>query len=137
MADQYQTLEALIANEPRNNWRVLVGDRGHHVTIVAPHGGGIEPHTSEIAAFLAGSDFNTFRFEARRPERNAPLHVASERYSHPDLDRLLAASAIAISIHGKEPTRPDVGIGGRNGRLGALIQDRLRDAGFNAGPLCQ
>jgi phage replication-related protein YjqB (UPF0714/DUF867 family) len=137
MADQYPTLEELIRNEPRSNWRVLVEDRGHRVTIVAPHGGGIEPHTSEIAAFLAGSDYNMFRFEARRPERNGPLHVASERYSHPELDRLLAASVIAISVHGKEPTGPDVGIGGRNERLGALIQDCLRNAGFNAGPEIQ
>ncbi|WP_261338761.1 poly-gamma-glutamate hydrolase family protein [Rhizobium leguminosarum] len=37
------------------------------VAIVAPHRGHIEPHTSEIAAAIAGEDFSLYLFEGLNP----------------------------------------------------------------------
>jgi hypothetical protein len=46
------------------------------VLIVAPHGGLIEIGTSEIAAAVAGDDYNLFSFEGLKPYgANRDLHI--------------------------------------------------------------
>ena len=42
---------------------VLVPRHGSTAAIVAPHGGSIEAHTSDIARDIAGQDFNLYLFE--------------------------------------------------------------------------
>jgi len=57
------------------------------VAILAPHGGGIEAGTSEIARAVAGSEFNLYLFEGIRPSGNSTSrataltsHAASRCY---------------------------------------------------------
>ena len=55
------------------------------IAILAPHGGGIEAGTSEIARAVAGSEFNLYLFEGIRPAGNYDAlhltsHVASRCY---------------------------------------------------------
>ena len=65
MADRYRTFDDLAANQRVGiDYDVRVVDRGTHIAILAPHGGKIEPHTSEIAEAIARTDLSFYAFEA-------------------------------------------------------------------------
>ena len=56
-ADQYSSFKQLFEQEkPGIDYHIAVEDRGTDVLIMAPHGGRIEPGTSEIACDIAGGD---------------------------------------------------------------------------------
>ena len=135
MGDRYRSLQDLMKTEVDGTaYRVVQTDRGHNVTVVAPHGGGIEPHTSAIAARLAHEDFNLFLFEGILPRGNRRLHVSSQRFSHPTLEAMLRRSRVAISVHGKQGADADdehVGVGGLNDQLASLVVESLQAAAFN------
>ncbi|WP_173066370.1 poly-gamma-glutamate hydrolase family protein [Phytohabitans houttuyneae] len=54
---------------------------GSPLIVVAPHGGAIEPRTSEIAAAIAGAEHTQCQFKGKLPAgQNHPrLHVTSEK----------------------------------------------------------
>ena len=65
MPDRYRRFADLAANECLGvDYRIRVEDRGTPFVILAPHGGWIEPGTSEIAEALAGTDLSFYAFEA-------------------------------------------------------------------------
>ena len=100
MPDTYRSFEELVRCEAAADYRVLVRDRQSHVTVVAPHGGRIEPGTSQLAETVAGESWNLFAFEGLKPRGNSVLHVTSTRFSHPELELLLARSTVGVSVHG-------------------------------------
>src|SRR5690348_10954404 len=63
--DKYRTFEALCnAEKVGIDFDIVqVRRRGAQVVIIAPHGGGIEPRTSEIAREIAGESFSYYAFE--------------------------------------------------------------------------
>ncbi len=77
---------------------------GNSVGIFAPHGGGIEPGTEEIARAVAQATGATlYVLSAKRPTNNGALHVTSTEMIagiSQKLDQAVAASKVAISIHG-------------------------------------
>jgi len=71
------------------------------VAVIAPHGGGIEDGTSEIARAIAGDDFNLYLFEGLRPSRNyAALHLTSHRFDEPECLELLSGCHYVLAVHG-------------------------------------
>ena len=57
---------------------------GSSVAIVAPHGGSIEAHTSDIARDIAGQAFNLYLLEGLLKAGNfAALHLSSARFDEP------------------------------------------------------
>jgi poly-gamma-glutamate hydrolase-like protein len=60
--------------------------------LVAPHGGGIEPGTSELADAIAASDLSFYTFEGLKPSGNTDLHITSTRFDEPMCLTLLASS---------------------------------------------
>jgi phage replication-related protein YjqB (UPF0714/DUF867 family) len=82
--------------------RVSVRRRpGSSVAILAPHGGGIEIGTSEVARAVAGDDFSLYLFEGLRGSGNyAELHLTSHRFDEPRCLELLAHSDYVVAIHG-------------------------------------
>ncbi|MFE5451483.1 poly-gamma-glutamate hydrolase family protein, partial [Bacillus subtilis] len=61
-ADQYRNFEELQANEDPVNYNIFTRELGTSVLIFAPHGGGIEGGTSELARELSKS-YSTYLFE--------------------------------------------------------------------------
>jgi phage replication-related protein YjqB (UPF0714/DUF867 family) len=53
------------------------------VAIIAPHGGKIEPGTSEIAAAIAGDDYSLYRFQGLRDRPREELHITSAKFDEP------------------------------------------------------
>lgn len=69
------------------------------VAILAPHGGSIEAHTSDIARDIAGRDFNLYLFEGLLKAGNfAALHLSSHLFDEPDCLDLLRACPLVSKI---------------------------------------
>ncbi|MFD5878941.1 poly-gamma-glutamate hydrolase family protein [Streptomyces yangpuensis] len=123
-------------------------------TVMAIHGGGIEPGTSELCLAIAGFRPDTLEpvaadaplhdywmFEGLRASGAVPgngdLHVTSTLNDDPVARSMAAGSANVLSLHGCTATQAGlpagakgVVVGGANGRLRALLADRLGKAGF-------
>ncbi|MBZ0188921.1 MAG: poly-gamma-glutamate hydrolase family protein [Candidatus Obscuribacterales bacterium] len=132
MADKYTSLLQLRRNlEEGRDYRVTCWNRNNPVTILAPHGGYIEPGTSAIARGIAGDDFNLYDFQGLQRERPDELHVTSTRFRDTALTKMIKKSQLALSIHGMgQVDKWAVWIGGLNLSLKDSVVASLEDAGF-------
>ena len=75
------------------DYRIVVERRpASPVAVIAPHGGGIENGTSELARAIAASDFSLYLFEGLRRSRNyTALHLTSRCFDEPQCLGLIAA----------------------------------------------
>jgi phage replication-related protein YjqB (UPF0714/DUF867 family) len=121
-------------------------------TILAPHGGGIEPGTSELCLAAAGYHpaslpqippagvtYDYWMLEGLREGGNAELHVTSVGCDDGVAVSLCAGSLNALSLHGFQPRPPDMSeddqivlVGGGNTTLRGYLLDGLLKAGFDA-----
>lgn len=129
--DAYASFAELAARERAElDYRRVLVARPSPIAIVAPHGGAIEPGTSEVARALAGDEFSLYLFEGLRPGRSAALHITSTRFDDPVCLDLLAATQVAITIHGAAGSDVAIRIGGRDEELGGRIATVLAAARF-------
>jgi phage replication-related protein YjqB (UPF0714/DUF867 family) len=131
----------------------LAGGPGvSRTTIVAPHGGGIEPGTSELCLAVAGYHpaglagtpgtegvYDYWMLEGLRRSGNAELHVTSTNCNDGVAVSLCAGSLNVLALHGcttEAAELPDgteaVLVGGLNGDLKELLLDELGAAGLRA-----
>ncbi len=85
-------------------YKILKGliSRGTDLVIVTPHGGGIEPGTTEIVRALAGADLSYYLFQGLKPNDNlAALHITSSNFDEPQCVALLRAAAMTVAVHGE------------------------------------
>ncbi|MEJ1962361.1 MAG: poly-gamma-glutamate hydrolase family protein [Gammaproteobacteria bacterium] len=100
------------------------------VAIVAPHGGGIEIGTSELAARIARARHSLFLFEGLKPPwQNRGLHITSHRFDHPRCVALVAKNPVTLAVHGCKG-ESQIYIGGLDTQLKELLARTLADAGF-------
>lgn len=131
--NKYNSFTALIQNEPPDSFEIEYRVRSEICIVIAPHGGDIEPGTSEIADFIAGDNFSFYSFNGCKTNGNWDLHMASEKYDEKKALELVAASETAISIHGARKDEPKIYIGGLNTQLMSAISIALHRAGFPVG----
>ena len=135
MPDAYQNFAALRRHEFEwIDFRVVVEDRHSPVAIVAPHGGKIEPGTSQIATAIAGNDYSLYCFEGIKRTGNARLHVTSSNFDEHRCLALIATCPIVVTVHGCTGADPATLLGGLDHTLAAAIADALTQAGFTARP---
>lgn len=131
MPDTYPDFATLAAREREGvDFRVVVRTRDSRAAIVAPHGGGIEPGTSEIAAAIAGPDHSAYAFEGIKRTGNAVLHITGSRFDEPRCLELLASADRVVTIHGEDSEEPIVFLGGRDAALGEALARALRAGRF-------
>src|SRR5258707_7465032 len=101
-ADRYRNFAELRAAERELiDYRITAVNRDSAVTIIAPHGGHIEPSTSMIAALVAANTFNLYAFDGLRAGRPHPdLHITSHNFDEPRCCELVATSDVVIAVHG-------------------------------------
>ena len=135
MADKYPNFARLARNERAGiDYRILVRRAGPGFAVVSPHGGGIEPGTSEIADAIAGVEFSHYAFEGLKRQGNSDLHITSTRFDEPMCLTLISQSEVVLTIHGEHSDEEGaVFIGGRDTRLGRRIAVALRSRGFVVG----
>lgn len=131
MSDQYCNFADLAARETEGlHYRICLIERPSPVVIVAPHGGRIEPGTSQTAALIAADNFSLYCFEGLVSGRR--LHITSARFDEPRALRLVEASQIAVGIHGRadKGDHQTIWLGGLHESLRDAIGVALRRAGF-------
>jgi phage replication-related protein YjqB (UPF0714/DUF867 family) len=121
-------------------------------TILAPHGGGIEPGTSELCLAVAGYHpaglpqippaevtYDYWMFEGVRDRGNAELHVTAVGCDDGVAVSLCAGSLNALALHGFRPRPPDMSaddqvvlVGGGHITLRGYLLEGLRTADFDA-----
>src|SRR5512147_3147748 len=114
MRDTYRNFAALSATEPADAFSISTCDRASRVVVAAPHGGGIEPGTSEIAVAIAGRDLSYYLFEGHKREGNAALHITSSNFDEPRGLALLRRACCALTVHGEASETEMVYLGGLN-----------------------
>jgi phage replication-related protein YjqB (UPF0714/DUF867 family) len=133
MADRYPNFAALAEEEQSGvEYQVRARQAGLDFVIIAPHGGGIEPGTSEIADAIAGDRYAFHTLEGLKTSGNSDLHITSTRFDEPMCLALLFRSTTAVTIHGEESEDQGEGvfIGGLGADLGAAIGAALTSEGF-------
>jgi phage replication-related protein YjqB (UPF0714/DUF867 family) len=133
MQDKYASFAELQSGETLNeDYRVHLLERTAAVAlIVAPHGGGIEIGTSELAGLIAAEEHSLFTFDGLKPRgRNRDLHITSHHFDHPDCVALAARHRVVLAIHGCKGAASQIYVGGLDRELGALLTERLNAAGF-------
>ncbi|WP_457796318.1 poly-gamma-glutamate hydrolase family protein [Methylocystis sp. S23] len=136
MPDQYDSFAALAAREIEGvHYRIHLAARPSPFAIIAPHGGWIEPGTSHVATAIAGADHSLYRFDSlARRTRETTMHITSTRFDEPRALALVAASEVALSIHGRKngDDKTAIWVGGLHETLRDEICAALTQSGFTA-----
>jgi phage replication-related protein YjqB (UPF0714/DUF867 family) len=132
MADTYPDFETLSRSETAGvDYRILLRRSRAPFALVAPHGGGIEPGSSEIADAIAGDAHSFYAFEGVKPAGNTDLHITSTRFDEPLCLTLIGRTNIVVTLHGESSDAgPVTFLGGQDAALGGLIGASLERAGF-------
>jgi phage replication-related protein YjqB (UPF0714/DUF867 family) len=116
-------------------------------TVVAPHGGGIEPGTSELCLAVAGyhpatlaqtggPTYDYWMLEGLLSTGNGALHVTTTNCDDATALSLCGGARTALSLHGCTVAAADglgaVLVGGRNTGLRTLLITHLVASGFDA-----
>lgn len=130
--DSYANFAALDAKECEGvDFCVCVVTRETTSTVIlAPHGGGIEPGTSEVAKQIAGKDLSCATFEGLKPAGNSRLHITSTNFDEPRCLALVMASDNVLTIHGERSEKPVVFLGGKDTVLSKHVRTALEDAKY-------
>jgi phage replication-related protein YjqB (UPF0714/DUF867 family) len=134
MADKYADFATLALNERSGiDYSVLARRAEPAFAIIAPHGGGIEPGTSEIADAIARERFSSYAFEGLKSSGNADLHITSTRFDEPMCLIILGHSGIIVALHGEDSDDDGEGVfvGGLDVTLGSQIGTALTEKGFD------
>jgi phage replication-related protein YjqB (UPF0714/DUF867 family) len=121
------------ATQAGTDFRIELVYRDTNLIIVAPHGGGIEAGTSELARAISGQevsgeDWSVYRFEGIRSSNNGELHITSTNFDEPRCMWALSNSTRAVALHGYSDTAMVVQVGG----LDTFVRDRVISAINNA-----
>ena len=131
--DRYYNFTQLASQEREGvDYLIRSSVRVSSVAIIAPHGGFIEPGTSQIAEFVAGTSFSFYSFEGLRNRPHSELHITSTRFDEPICLELIGRCDAVIAIHGLAGAREEAHIGGLAFALRNSICKELRLAGFLA-----
>jgi phage replication-related protein YjqB (UPF0714/DUF867 family) len=129
--DKYRSYAELHENEEEGiDFRVCMTDRAASAAVIAPHGGKIEPGTSEIATAIAGESYSLYSFEGLKPRSNQDLHITSTNFDEPRCVLLIATHNFVVSVHGLRGEHEAVDLGGLDIGLRDAACQKLKDAGF-------
>lgn len=130
--DRFHSFEGLAyAASECVDYRIRISPTRHRIAVIAPHGGGIEPGTSEVAQAIAGGTLSLYCFEGLKRTWNNLLHITSTRFDEPRCQELIRTTEIVVAVHGCEDEVAKVYVGGLHSQLRAQIIVALAEAGFN------
>lgn len=115
-----------------SRYRLYVRDLNSRLLVMAPHGGCIEPGTSEIARVLAGNSLSLYCFEGLDCKGEYNLHLTSSCFDEPVALKLSRKVDTIVAIHGYRCSRPEVAVGGLDTGLQHRLVEALQAAGIQA-----
>ena len=98
--------------------------------MIAPHGGRIEPTTSQLAAAIAAKRFSYYSFNGLIPDSFELLHVTSPHFDEVSCLSLLARCDRVVAVHGLKQGSEVTILGGRDVALRDATATALNDAGY-------
>src|SRR5215475_4909505 len=134
MADKYRNFAELARSERAGvDFDVLVRRARPAFAIIAPHGGGIELGTSEIADAVADLTHSFYTFEGLKTSGNTDLHITSTRYDESMCLTVLGHTEVVVTLHGEHSEADGEGVflGGLDTVLGERIRTVLTRKGFD------
>jgi phage replication-related protein YjqB (UPF0714/DUF867 family) len=114
------------------DYAILVREGGSGLVIMAPHGGGIEPGTVDLADAIAHEVHGFYAFKGIRKSGNRVLHLTCNRFDEPIALRMAAAADIVVTVHGCREKQHVVFVGGLHLELKGAVMRTLLAAGFTA-----
>ena len=131
--DEYSNFTELEQNEIRDeDYTILYRKVDSKIAIMAPHGGGIEPGTIDIADSIAGCDYTFYAFKGLKKKGNKILHINSSNFDEALGLQTSENALVTISIHGSQDKAERIHIGGKNQELKQRIMYALRTGGYEA-----
>jgi phage replication-related protein YjqB (UPF0714/DUF867 family) len=128
----YRNFKTSLENRPGIDYNIIVSDLGSPLAVLAPHGGGIEPGTAEIAEALAGEQRSCYIFDGLSEDGNQELHLPSTHFDEPLCLKLVSQVQTVLTVHGCADKHEVVYIGGRNVELKQHLTQVFNQAGFDA-----
>lgn len=131
MKDKYANFGELAKNEKDGkDFLVRCQQRAANIVVIAPHGGGIEPGTSELAEAIAGDDLSFYVFEGIKSANNRDLHITSTNFDEPQCLACVRAADLVVAVHGEESEEESVLVGGLDKARIQLLHNTLHRNGF-------
>jgi len=136
MPDKYLSFNELSRDETSGmDFSIAVRQARESFAIFAPHGGKIEPGTSEIADAIAAIEFSYYAFLGlKATSGNADLHITSTRFDEPMCLTVIGRSNVVLTIHGEDSDAEGgaaVFLGGLDDMLGARVGAALEAKSFD------
>lgn len=129
--DKYKSFAELKRVEREGaDFGIRIERRPSPVAIIAPHGGEIEPGTSELTIAIASDRYSYYCFEGRKRAGNRDLHITSARFDEPQALALVAAADYVVAIHGWRNTERLAYLGGLDVQMRARLEQSLNQSGF-------
>lgn len=129
--DQYESFKQLMRYE-RDGYEIEFHEKGgSDLLVFSPHGGDIEPGTSEIVEAFQES-YSTYLFEGTKQDNNRDLHITSTNFDEPILVQMIKTYPFSISIHGYKSDKRHTLVGGTNEKMQRAVVRELKDRGFSA-----
>jgi phage replication-related protein YjqB (UPF0714/DUF867 family) len=130
MKDKYQSFADLKLNRP-SSFTVDFKDRDYPILIFTPHGGGIEPGTTELCQWFSLHMYPYYSFTGKG-QKCKELHITSTNFGEPRLLKMLNNYKWAVSFHGmsdyiKRKVGADIYIGGYHQKLIRLLKASLSE----------
>jgi phage replication-related protein YjqB (UPF0714/DUF867 family) len=135
MNDVFKSYAGLISQYDNNiDFRIRYENRGGKIIILAPHGGGIERGTSELAKAIAYDDLSFYIFEGllQKARQNHRLHITSTKFDEPICRQLIPEFTTSLAIHGCKGEEPLIHLGGKDNELKNNLFEMLDKQGYSA-----
>jgi phage replication-related protein YjqB (UPF0714/DUF867 family) len=129
--DKYRNFNDLKQHERRGidyDIQMRTGTSG--IAVIAPHGGGIEPGTGDIAERVAGREHAFYCFKGIKKTGNAALHITSDQFDEPEGIKIAEEADCVLTIHGCSGTEEVIYVGGNNLDFRKMLLDTIAEAGF-------
>jgi len=132
--DKYFCYAELAAYEKEGEYfeRVVCIRDKASVVIIAPHAGGIEPKTGDIAQDIAGTEMSYYCFRGTKRNGNKDLHITSHNFDEPDCVKLVSTHRWVVAIHGCKEDGKQVFLGGLDRKLINDLASALNNVGIMA-----
>jgi phage replication-related protein YjqB (UPF0714/DUF867 family) len=129
--DKYRSYQQLMMWEKEGrDFSIHVREGFSGLAVIAPHGGGIEPGTMELAEAIAGEVHSFYCLEGIKRAQNADLHLTSEYFNEPKAVDIVKTSQTVLALHGCKGQEEVVYLGGRDVEKRERIGRSLTKAGF-------
>ncbi|MEI2326066.1 MULTISPECIES: poly-gamma-glutamate hydrolase family protein [Priestia] len=129
--DKYQNFKQLSQHESSASYKVTTKETKSPVLIFAPHGGGIEGGTSEIAKELSKQNA-LYLFESLKSKGSRDLHLTSTHFDEPTARKMVSKYDNVLSLHGYSGNEKHIFVGGTDRERAKKLTQLLNQNGFPA-----